>query len=311
VVVSSASERAANPGQKPRGEPQPYDFRRPNKFSRDHVRALQIVSETFARQFSTVLATTLRTVSSVVFDNIEQQTYDEFISTCPNPTHLTVLTMTPLPGHTLLQVPLPIAMTAVDRLLGGAGVGTEMERAPTEIEDLLIQQLLIRVLRELSYAFDSLLELEASITRTEHNPQFAQVAAPSDMLLVISLDTRISEEHGTTKLALPYDTIAPVLGIIQSQLTFDRETDGLANFAARLREELTEVPVHMSARFDSVVLGARDILDIQVGDVIPLNHSVDRPITLMVDGIPLFQAVTGRRGKRLACLVVGEQGGDS
>ncbi|MFZ4583731.1 MAG: flagellar motor switch protein FliM [Acidimicrobiia bacterium] len=311
MAVSSASERAANPGQKPRGEPQPYDFRRPNKFSRDHVRALQIVSETFARQFSTVLATTLRTVSSVTFENIEQQTYDEFISTCANPTHLSVLTMAPLPGHALFQLPLPIAMTAIDRLLGGAGVGIEEQRAPTEIEDLLIQQLLERALRELSYAFDSLLEVEVGITRTEHNPQFAQVAAPSDMLLVIALDTRIAEEHGHAKIGLPYDTIAPVLEIIQSQLTFDRETDGLATFAQRLREEINAVPVDATVRFDSVVLGARDILEMQVGDVISLHHSVDRPLTLMVDGIPLFQAVTGRRGKRLACLVVGDQGGDS
>ena len=107
----------------PSATPVAYDFRRPNKFTREHVRALQIASETFARQFTTVLSTTLRTVSQVQAKGIHQLTYDEYIRDVPNPTYLAILSLPPLAGASIFHLPLPVVMTAVDRLLGGPGAG--------------------------------------------------------------------------------------------------------------------------------------------------------------------------------------------
>lgn len=284
----------------------PYDFRRPNKFSREHIRALQIVSETFARQLSTVFATTLRAVSSVQVGPIEQRTYDEYIGSLPNPTHLTVLALPPLPGSALMQLPLPIAMAAVDRLLGGMGDSGDVVRPPTEIEDHLIGGMLDRAMRELSYAFESLVHLEAAITRTEHNPQFAQIGAPSDMVIVIEFEMKIGDERGRATLALPYDTVFPVLETISNAQNYDRDTNEMDSFSHRLHDALRAVPVDVSVRFHPVVLGTRDILALATGDVIPLGQPVDEPLTVMVDGLPMFTAVTGRRGKRVACLVTGD-----
>jgi flagellar motor switch protein FliM len=128
----------------------PYDFRRPNKFNREHQRALQIASETFARQFTTVLSTTLRAVSQVQVSSVGQVTYDEYIRDIPNPSYLAVLSLAPLPGSSLLHLPLPVVMTAVDRLLGGTGTGPAPVRSLTDIEDGLAKGLVARVLRELA-----------------------------------------------------------------------------------------------------------------------------------------------------------------
>ena len=129
----------------------PFDFRRPNKFSRDHVRAFQIVHETFARQLSTVLATTLRAGANCTLGTVEQLTYDEYVRSLPNPSYLIVLSLSPLPGAAILQFPLPIVFAAIDRLLGGTGDSVSPKRPLTEIESNLMRSVVDRTLRELEY----------------------------------------------------------------------------------------------------------------------------------------------------------------
>src|SRR5438270_208477 len=191
--------------------PVAYDFRRPNKFTREHVRALQIASETFARQFTTVLSTTLRTVSQVQARGIGQLTYDEYIRDVPNPTYLAILALPPLAGASIFHLPLPVVMTAVDRLLGGPGTGPTVNRPLTEIEQSLVRDLLGRVLRELAYAFESLTALEPAVIHQESNPQFAQIGSPSDMVIVFVYDLRIGGQAGQATLCVPFAALQPVL----------------------------------------------------------------------------------------------------
>jgi flagellar motor switch protein FliM len=175
-----AAPLAASGGRKRRKSgPQPFDFRRPSKFSRDHARALQIVHETFARQFTTILSTTLRSVSSVTVASVDHISYDEYVRSSPELCFLAILNIDPLSGAAILQLPLDIGMAAIDRLLGGTGDGAQPRRALTDIESSLLRELVQRVLRELDYAFESLVKTSTSIVQLESNPQFAQVAAAS------------------------------------------------------------------------------------------------------------------------------------
>jgi flagellar motor switch protein FliM len=283
----------------------PFDFRRPNKFSRDHIRAFQIVHETFARQLSTVFATTLRAVAHVSLTSVEQRTYDEYVRSLPNPSYLTIVSLNPLPGAAVLQLPLPIAFTAIDRLLGGGGDAVSPKRPLTEIESSIMRSLMERALRELEYAYETLVRVEADIVQQEFNPQFAQVAAPSDMAIVVSFETRIGEKRGAASLCIPYDMMQPVLESLASQQLFaDRSGRDPAVWARSLEDALHRVPVELSVHFDAVALGSSEIVALEVGDIVPLEHHVDQPVTIAVDGTPCYHAVTGRRGKRLACLIV-------
>src|SRR5437763_8639354 len=137
----------------PERTPLRYDFRRPNKFNREHVRALQIANETFARQWTTLLSSTLRAVSQVSLRKIEQFTYDEYIREIPNPSYLAVLALRPLAGTAVLHLPLPVVMAAVDRLVGGPGSARQPRRGVTEIEASLLRTLKGRILRELACGF--------------------------------------------------------------------------------------------------------------------------------------------------------------
>ncbi len=283
----------------------PFDFRRPNKFSRDHLRAFQIVHETFARQLSTVFATTLRAVAQVTLANVEQVTYDEYVRSLPNPSYLTIVSLNPLPGAAVLQLPLPIAFAAVDRLLGGTGEALSPKRPLTEIESNIMRSLMERALRELEYAYETLVRVEAEIVQPEFNPQFAQVAAPSDMAISVTFETRIGEKRGMSSVCIPYATMQPVLESLASQQLFaDRSGRDPELWANQLDSAIHNVPVELRVSFREVALESTDILGLRVGDVIPLDHPVDEPLTVYVDDIPCYHAVTGRRGKRLACLIV-------
>ena len=288
--------------------PQPYDFRRPNKFNRDHVRALQIVSETFARQLTTVIATTLRAVSTVVLGPVEQLTYDEYVRSVPNPSYLAILALDPLPGAAMFQVPLTIATAAIDRMLGGRGDVLDAPRPLTEIEESLMRTLTERALRELVYAFESLVRLEPRIMAQESNAQFAQITTPSDMTLTISLDMKIAEARDRATLCIPYDTLAPVLDTLAGESLFAGRGGDAAMFSANLHEALEEVPIDVSVRFNPVTLTSAEILGLEVGDVVPLRHLVTEPVVVTVGGTTAYHAVTGRNGKRLACRIVSVDG---
>ena len=131
-TVPATRPGAAGGRRRRRSEPQPFDFRRPTTFSREHARALQIVNETFARQFTTILSTTLRSVSQVSVASIDHVSYDEYVRSSPELAFLALLSIDPLPGAGILQLPLDIAMAAIDRLLGGTGGGGQPSRALTD-----------------------------------------------------------------------------------------------------------------------------------------------------------------------------------
>src|SRR4051794_7023616 len=135
--------------------PAPYNFRRPIKLSREHVRMLQIVFETYARSCATLFTTRLRAVSQVNLLAIEQFTYDEYTSMLNNPTVLASVTMEPLPGSILLELPLSTAMATIDHLLGGPG-GAQPVRSLTDVEMPLLRGLLERMLSELRYSFEQI-----------------------------------------------------------------------------------------------------------------------------------------------------------
>jgi flagellar motor switch protein FliM len=291
----------------PSATPVVYDFRRPNKFTREHVRALQIASETFARQFTTMLSTTLRTVSQVQAKGIHQLTYDEYIRDIPNPTYLAILSLAPLAGASIFHLPLPVVMTAVDRLLGGPGAGPALHRPLTEIEQSLVRDLLGRVLRDLAYAFESLTALEPAVLHQESNPQFAQIGSPSDMVIVFVYDLRIGGQAGEATLCVPFASLQPVLDeVAANSFLAGRVEADAESVRDALAGRMGGAPVTVSVSFPPVTLALSDIVDLRPGDVVPLDHRVDAPLEVSVGGLPRFAARPGRRGKRLACVITSD-----
>lgn len=284
-----------------------YDFKRPNKFNRDHARALQLVGETFSRQFTTVLSTTVRTNAAVTFTGVGQLTYDEHIRDIPSPTYLGMISLDPIPGLALLHIPLPVMMTIIDRLLGGTGNGTMPNRPLTDIELGLAHNLVLRMLRELAMAFESLAPIKPFLAHQESNPQFTQIASANDTVVVLSFDMVVSGNSGTLSLCIPFAQIQPILEGAAGGFTRSGRSDIDADAVGKaLRESIDATRLPVTVRFNEVELLAGDIVELQPGDIVPLAHGIDEPLFVTVGNVARFQAQPGRRGRRMACVVVDE-----
>ncbi len=283
--------------------PTAYDFRRPIKLSREHVRTLQICFETYARSCGTLLTTRLRAVSSVTLASIEQLNYDEYVASLDNPTVLAVVTIEPLPGSVVVELSSAAAMTAIDHMLGGPG-GPQPERPLTEVEMPLLRGLLERMLSELRYGFESLVDISPKLREIEYNAQFLRAHQPGDAVVVASFDMKIGVEECLASICLPFNAILPVLE--------KQETIELTAVERRVRDNsyrnltagLSAAPIDVAVRFQPIRMRTDDIVDLRPGDVVPLGHPTSMPLEVTVNQRVFAHAVPGNQGARLACLVV-------
>jgi flagellar motor switch protein FliM len=279
--------------------PTAYDFRRPIKL----VRTLQICLETYARSCGTLLTTRLRAVSSVTLASIEQLNYDEYVTSLDNPTVLAVVTIEPLPGTVVMELSSAAAMTAIDHMLGGPG-GPQPERPLTEVEMPLLRGLLERMLGELRYGFETLVDISPKLREIEYNAQFLRAHQPGDAVVVASFDMKIGVEECLASICLPFNAILPVLE--------KQETVELTAVERRVRDSsyrhltagLSAAPIDVAVRFQPIRMRTDDIVDLRPGDVVPLGHPTSMPLEVTVNQRVFAHAVPGNQGARLACLVV-------
>lgn len=264
-----------------------------------------MVMETFARKWTTLLTSSLRALAQVNVVSIDQTTYDEYIGGLSNPTLMHLLSLEPLTGKGVFEVSLGTAMTSVDHLLGGPGSVTQPNRPLSDIESTLHRQLVDRILVECRSAFDGLMRIEPAVVSLEYNPQFAQVAAHTDMVIVVSFDLKVGASECTATLMLPFsETMAKVEAKLRQGITSDRERAAREAARRSVTAGLSDVPVDVAVRFGPVRVTPRSLLDLQVGDVLGLSHPVSQPLAVAAADVTFAHAVPGARGRRLACLVV-------
>ncbi len=287
-------------------EPVPYDFRRPVTLSREHARHLSMALQRFARQWGTQLTARLRALVQVTFEDIVLVTYDEHVAGLPTPTALLVCTIDQPRGTALLQMPVATPLVWVDYLFGGPGLGDDREgRELTEIETTVVRDLVDRALADLSYTFASIMPLELTVRSVQYNPQFVQAVAATDAVLSARFTLRVGEDRvDTATLMLPAE---PVLAALRAEQRHDGEVqsgDAMDHARADLERATLEVPVEVAVRCTPRTLHPRDVVDLAVGDVLPLSHPASRPLEVVVDGVVLAHAAAGTHGSRLACQVV-------
>jgi flagellar motor switch protein FliM len=283
--------------------PQAYDFRRPTKLAREHVRTLQLCYETFARRYGQLVTSTLRVVGTVSLISIEQLTYEEYIASLNSPTILALVTLEPLPGTAILELSLATAMTSIDHLLGGPG-GPQPERQLSEIETPLLRGLLDRVLEELAIALEPVSAVRPQLGAIEYNPQFLNACNLSDAVVVASFELRIGAEECVATLCLPLATIFPKLNEDHAVVLTDSQRAVRDRAHHNLVAGLETAPIDVAVRFNPLTLRPEEILALRPGDVVRLDHPVAEPLAVIAGETTFGYAVPGNQGSRLACLVV-------
>lgn len=284
-----------------------YDFRRPDKFSKDQIRTIQMMHETFARLTTTALSAQLRALVGVHVGSVDQMTYEEFTRSIPNPTTLAIINMDPLRGSAILEIDPGISFTIIDRLFGGKGDPAKISRELTDIERSVMESIIVRILGNLREAWSTVLDLRPRLGNIETNPQFAQIVHPNDMVVLISFETKVGEVDGMTNLCIPYITIEPIITKLSAQHWYSsiRKGDTDENRAViQQRLDLVEIPLRCEV--GEVDLNLQDVLQLQMGDVVKLtNTSINSDFVVKVGDRKKFRAIPGRVGNRLA-IQVGE-----
>jgi len=299
------------PGQSPARSrrrthaPELYDFRRPMTMAREHARVLEMAFETFARQWGNQLTARLRAMAQVTFDQLTLTSYDEYVRSLPGTTTMMLCTVEQTRQTAVVQLPLSTSMTWIDFLLGGPGTGEAEERELTEIEFTLIRGLMQATLGDLGYAFAALTPLEVNLRSVQYNPQFVQVVPASDAVLVAGFTLRIGEREDQATVMFPAELL---LGAVRAgDGTSGRSADDQRAHEAAvadLESAVEDVPVELAVRFAPVTVRPRQVVELAVGEVIPLSHPSSQPLDVVVDGVVLARAAAGNNGSRLACMVV-------
>lgn len=274
-----------------------YDFRRPTTLAREHSRVLELAFETFARQWGTQLTAKVRMVCQVTCDQVLMQTYDDYASSLPASTAMVLCNLEGSSAKAVIQFPASTALTWVSHMLGGTGNRVTPERKFTQIEEALVRGLMADALEDLRYSLGALLVVPISVDAIQYNSQFAQAAATADLMIVASFALEVGEGSSIATVALPARILLEQLGEVHP-------TGSRAKSKELLQAQLSRVPVEVSLRLTPVRVLPSRILDLAVGDILPIPHPKHRPLDLAVDGLSLARAAVGSNGSRLACIII-------
>jgi len=283
-----------------------YDFKRPDKFSKDQMRTISMMHETFSRLTTTALSAQLRSLVQVHVASVDQLTYEEFIRSIPNPTTLAQINMDPLKGSAILEIDPAITYAIIDRLFGGQGEGAKYSRELTEIEQSVMENIIVRILGNMREAWTTVIDLRPRLGQMETNPQFSQIVPPSEMVVLITLETKVGEVEGMMNLCIPYLTIEPIISKLSAQYWYSssRRSATTENLAV-LRDRLSNVEIDMVAEIGSMNLAIRDVLNINPGDVIRLADTrVGDPMVIKVGNRRKFLCRPGVVGNKIAVKVI-------
>jgi flagellar motor switch protein FliM len=289
------------PRQASPSEIKDYDFKRPERVSKDQMRALETLHEGFARNFGAALSGFLRTIVEVKVATCDQMTFSEFVSGLPNPTSFNLIEASTLDGHMCLEISPLIVYPIIDRLLGGNSQDLFVPQRPmTTIEQRLISNVMRRALAALQEAWSSVRAMQMTVVATESNPQLAQIVPPNEVVVVIGFEITMSSRSGTMNLCIPYNVIEPVMDLLSAQSWFSaarsqRSEESERRIAATLSRAATEVTVILA----DTTISVRDLVDMRPGDLIVTDKPATDPMVVCVEGRKLFLARAGQhRGQR-------------
>lgn len=279
-----------------------YDFRQPERLSREQIRTLQMLHESFARLGGVAASAILRTNVQVTLTSLEQIQYEAYMQRLPEQGIFHIVRLDPLPGDMVLEFEIELGLNILERLAGGAGIGLSgTVHELTDIEVALLGRLARSLLDSYRDAWINVISLEPRLENTVLLPMFAQIALPSDVIVLTTFDVRVGETVGLLRVCLPFSTIEPVVENLSAQVWFSRAPRaGQQEAEAQVAERLTHVGVPITVELGSTAISIRDLLELRAGDVVRLDSRCDRPVGLLVNSRLKYVGAPGRARNRLA-----------
>ena len=281
-----------------------YDFGRPTKFSKEHLRTLEIIFEHYSRLVSTNLPVLLRKNVQVSVASSETVTFSEFSNALSNPVILGVINFEPLNGNIILDLAANVGYAMIDRMLGGSGIPLDKSRDFSEIELSIIQKILVMLTQLMREPWKNVLEVSPFLARLETNPQFAQIIAPSEMIAIVTLNIRIGDIEGFINVCLPFITLEDVMDKLNTKYWFSTMQENRDdNYGDYIESLIRKVDIPIRAVLGRSTISVADFVNLQVGDCIRLNSKVDSDMEIYVGNIKKFTALPGTEADSYAVQV--------
>ncbi|MCB2294276.1 flagellar motor switch protein FliM [Clostridium algoriphilum] len=276
-----------------------YDFKSPQKFSKDHLRALELIHDNYARLMSSYLSAQLGSNIKVQVETTEQITYDEFIHSIPNSTILTIFKMPPLSGSILFETNPQFSFQILDILLGGMGSRTVKIKEFSEIDKNILRSVNEGLLANLKTAWQDVLEVEPEILALETNPALNQTLAPNEPVALITFSVEMNNSSTFVNICIPYLSIEKVMDKLVVQYWFrDNDEEIVSDSRNKLKDRLNIVSVPLTGVLGSTNITVNEFLQLTEGDVITLDNLSDSPVKVFVEGQLCYTGKPGSIGKK-------------
>ena len=278
-----------------------YDFARPSKFSKEHLRTLEIIFEHYGRLLSTNLPVYLRKNVHIEVMNSEAVTYQEFSNALSNPVLLGIVNFAPLQGSIIIEMATNLGYAMVDRMLGGKGEALDKVREYSEIELLILERIFVVCVNLLREPWQNVVEIHPRLERIETNSQYAQIISPSEMIAIITINVKIGDVEGLMNICLPFITVEDVIDKLNTKYWYANmqqydETD----YADAIEVLIRKAQIPIKAVLGNSTISVSDFSMLQPGDIIRLDRKAEEELDIYVGNIKKFTALPGASGDNYA-----------
>ncbi|MFZ1683216.1 MAG: flagellar motor switch protein FliM [Candidatus Zixiibacteriota bacterium] len=282
-----------------------YDFKHPNRVSKDQIRTLENMHDNFAGHFGSTLSAVLRTIVDVDLVSVDQITYSEFIMSLVSPSCTYTFSARPLEAVCLVDFNPTLTFSLIDRMFGGHGKILETERELTGIERSVMSRLVDRLYRELEKSWEHIVKVELEQISFETNPQFIQIVPPGETVVVISFQVKLFQSTGLLTMCYPYVSLEPIITKLSAQNWIDATKRKNIDAERKVNlDNLNRVSGDVSAVLLRTNVKMRDFMELKIGDVIPSETKIQLPIEVCINRRKKFIARPGLLGKKRAFQVL-------
>lgn len=281
-----------------------YDFARPAKFSKEHLRTLEIIYEHYGRLLSTNLPLYLRKNVQISVASSETVVFSEFSNALSNPAILGIVNFAPLQGTIIIELAPNLGFAMIDRMLGGQGIPIDKTRDFSEIELTIIDKVLVMCMQLMKDPWRNVVEIDPFLERIETNPQFAQIIAPNDMIAIVTLSVRVGDVEGFMNICLPYFTVEDVMDKLNTKFWYSTMQEASEeDYSQYVESMIRRADVPIKAILGKSAITVDDFVNLQCGDIIRLNTLAESEMPVYVGNIKKFMAMPGKSGDKYAVRV--------
>lgn len=271
---------------------EPYDFRNPVFLTEGELRRVRLLYEDFVRYLGARLSLYLRKEFGLEIAKLTTVTYSKFTESLPNPTHISLFKVEPLTGVGVLDVNPRLALSIVDRMLGGRGVAANTDRVLSEIDVASMEDVIVILLEEWCAIWKSEQELHPIIVGHENNGRFLQTSSKDAILLVVTLEAKFGECTEQIQLGVPYYTIEPMV----KKMTARRNKEGTVSRVEKKsvwHGSYDRISIPVRAEWQTLELTLREITNLRIGDVIEMPATIFSETRVLLNGTPKFIGTIG------------------